>query len=329
MPRRSASPAVAPARLYDHLDILASSFRRSLAAANKSPRTITGYLEGVTLLVAFLREHNYPLSASQIRRGHIEAFMEDQLARWKPSTAATRYRAVRTFFKWAVSDPDIEIDRSPLEGTKPPHIPEKDVPILDELALKKLLKTCEGYKQRRSTRERVPGFDIRKFEAIRDAAIIRLIHDTGMRRQECAGLKRSDLDWENEVARVVGKFSRPRACPFGRKAAQALDRYIRYRERHPSADLPHLWLGQRGPMTDSGIYQVVRDRAALAGLGAVWPHLLRHTWANDMLENGAREGDVMVLAGWKSRSMLDRYGSAGKAKRARESHREHSPGDRL
>jgi site-specific recombinase XerD len=68
---------------------------------------------------------------------------------------------------------------------------------------------------------------------------------------------------------VLGKGRRPRALPIGRKTAQALDRYLRAREGHRLAHLPHLWVGGNGPMTPSGIYQVVHDRAA--GLLAMHP----------------------------------------------------------
>lgn len=107
-------------------------------------------------------------------------------------------------------------------------------------------------------------------------ALLRLLYDTGMRRGECANLKVEDIDWERDVVTVFGKGRRIRACPFGKQAATALDRYLRLRARHAHGDEPWLWLGKRGRLLDSAILQVVRRRSREAGLGKLHPHLFRH-----------------------------------------------------
>jgi hypothetical protein len=113
---------------------------------------------------------------------------------------------------------------------------------------------------------------------------------------------------------VLGKGRRPRALPIGRKTAQALDRYLRAREGHRRAHLPHLWVGRNRPMTPSGIYQVVHDRAA--GLPAIHPHQLRHAFATSWLAEGGNKNELMLVAGWKSRIMIDRYTKATAVERA-------------
>jgi integrase len=198
---------------------------------------------------------------------------------------------------------------------RPPVVPERPVPVLGEDQARALLKACAG-----------SGFVPR-----RDTAIVRLFLDTGMRLSELAKLRVDDVDLGDDVAIVTGKGRRPRACPFGSRTAQALDRYLRARSRHPHAGLPALWLGAKGraAMTDNGIAQMIRKRGRDAGIEGLHPHMLRHTFAHAWLAEGGNEGDLMRLAGWKSRQMLNRYGASAADQRAREAHRHHGLGDRL
>jgi len=92
-----------------------------------------------------------------------------------------------------------------MEKMKAPTVPEEPPAVLTDEQLRRLLQKCEG----------------RDFYARRDTAIIRLLLDTGIRRAEIARLKVEDIEWTNNVVRVVGKGRRPRTCPFGRKTAQA------------------------------------------------------------------------------------------------------------
>lgn len=286
---------------------LIESWERALLARNLAPRTIYGYTEAARRFHDEVDKDPEDVTRDDIR-GHLARMAETKA----PNTVGIRFRSLQQWFKWLAEED--EIPANPMSGVKPPAVPEQPVPVVVMEDLRLLLKACAG----------------KEFADRRDTAILRLFLDAGVRLEEMAGITLDDLDLRGLQVTVLGKGRRHRVVPFGVKTAQAIDRYIRARARHGKASEPGLWLGAKGKgtMTGNGIYQMVKRRAGEVGI-ELHPHQLRHTFAHEWLDNGGNEGDLMAIAGWRSRSMLQRYGSAAAASRARRAHRQNSLGDRL
>ena len=303
------------------LSVLAQSWELSLRAVNMSDKTIDAYRSAVTLLDGYLRATGMPTAVTSIRREHCEAWMvwmRDEHG-YALKSVKNRHCGAQQFFRWAEEEGEIEKGTSPMRNVKPPKVPESAPPVLADEQIAKMLDTCKGA----------------AFVDRRDAAIIRVLIDTGLRRSEIAGLTWSDeqvgdVDLIQRTLHVLGKGGRYRSVGMSPKTAHAIDRYIRVRRAHPHAARPELWLGKRGTMTGSGILQMLKSRAEEAGIeGRVYTHLMRHTWASAWLADEGAEGDLMRLAGWRSRKMVDRYGSSVAEARAVEAAKRRSLGDRF
>src|SRR5215212_6177974 len=183
---------------------LLRSFERHLRAENRSDQTVATYL----------------IALGQAGRADLEAYLGDLLTRRAAATAATYHKVLKLLYQW-LEDED-ELPTNPMAKMRPPIVPDQPVPVIPDDGLRRLLAACAG----------------KGFEARRDTAMIMLLLDTGARRAELADLQLAHVDLNLDVLLVLGKGRRERALPFGHKAGEALERYLRVRARHKHADPP-------------------------------------------------------------------------------------------
>lgn len=304
--------------MHPDFAVLLDSWDLSMNADGYPKSTRTSYRHAVSSLGTWLDEEHPDVGPGELTRNHVRgwiAYLRESVA---ANSARTWFAGVRHFCRWMVAEGETPEDAT--FGIRTPRPGDPHTPVIRGEDIAAMLRTCAG-----ST-----------FQDRRDAAVIYVFFDGGVRLAEHAGLKVVDFDVRDRMLFVVGKGTnrsgpRRRAVQLGVKGARALDRYLRERRKHPYHEQPHLWLGTRGrgPVSAAGIKAIVQRRAAEAGVPELHPHMFRHTWASEFRAAGGEEGDLMVLGGWRSRQMLDRYGKAAAADRARSSYRQRSLGDRI
>jgi site-specific recombinase XerD len=289
---------------------LLGSWEIALLAANKSPTTIDSYLRGVRLYLTWCDQNGHP---TNLTRAQVQQYAAELIADGKEAnTVRLRIASLRQFGRWLVDEDELSDD--PLIGVKPPKIPTKVVHGLTEEQLRALVKACKGT----------------RFRDRRDEAIVRLMTETGMRATETVSLAVADVEPLKNGIVVIrrGRGAKGRTAPYGPQSAAALDRYLRARRAHKHADTAALWLGVGGKgFGYFGLNDTLRDRARIAGIDGFHLHLLRHTAATRWLRAGGSEGGLMAVAGWSTRSMIERYTGASASERAAEESRKLALGD--
>lgn len=266
---------------------------------NLSPRTLTAYRGDLQRFTAFLTDY---LNLETLRPGDVEplavrAFLasmsREGLSR---RTQGRTLSAVRSLFRFACLRGHLEANpaagvRTPkVEKTLPRHLRPGEVEDLVE----------------------APASDDALSQ--RDRALMELLYATGLRVGELVALDWTDLDLDARVLRVVGKGGKERMVPFGRAAADALGIWreawdpVRLQDETWSNEEPVFLNFRGGRLTARSVCRVLDRHAAGAGLSqSVHPHMLRHTFATHLLEEGADLRAIQELLGHSSLSTTQRY----------------------
>jgi len=157
--------------------------------------------------------------------------------------------------------------------------------------------------------DKLVNFETVTFKDFRDMALIRLFYSTGCRVGEFAGALVDDIDLESKRLKVLGKGRRERYVFITNETASAMSDYLKARHGKFNTLTKPLFVNNRGArITERGIFHIITSRANEAGLNmSVTPHTLRHTFATDMLNNGADIRAVQEMLGHKSLSATQVY----------------------
>lgn len=190
---------------------------------------------------------------------------------------------LKIFFRFLVKRNLIEVD--PAEPLLAPKAAVKLPETLDATTVDKLLTSI----------------DLSKRLGLRDLAIMELFYSSGLRLSEICNSMLESLDLDDKFLRVTGKGNKTRLVPIGGRALDALKRYLN-NERHTlvrKKTHSNIFLSVRGgPLSPDRVRQIVKERAQAAGLDQnIYPHLLRHSFATHLLENGADLRVIQELLG--------------------------------
>lgn len=137
--------------------------------------------------------------------------------------------------------------------------------------------------------------------ALRDRALLEVLYATGLRVSELVMIKQSEINRDIGCLRTVGKGSKQRLVPLGEVALAAVEEYLAKGRQafKPRVNCATLFLNRRGlGLSRQGFWKILRRHARLAGIeGKIYPHMLRHSFATHLLENGADLRAVQTMLG--------------------------------
>jgi len=290
-----------------YLKLAVERFIEAKEAGFRSRATITKYAD---ILKSFVQQAGEDKKLEDVGPEDIRSFLSEKRKQGqKPASVDTYYRTLHTFWNWAVSE--YGLGANPMDRVEKPRIPRRLPPRLSREDACRLLRAASTSRN-----------------PLRDRAILLLLFDCGVRAGELIGLRVKDVDFESRTVRVIGKDQEERVIPVSDTTVRALKEYLNGRSNSPDDSL-FLSARTRGPMTVSGLRQILKRLARVAGLKrSVYPHLLRHTFAYMWVREG---GNLEKLRRIMGHSRLETTGVYANALQEdiEEEHRRLRPAEKI
>lgn len=248
------------------------------AARRLSPHTLSNYQRDLLQLNDFCEQRSLnwvTLDSSQLRR-----FIASQHQRGLgPKSLQRQLSSIRAFYRFLSREGRCE--HNPGTGISAPKAPKKLPKTLDVDQLQRLLE--------QPAKEPLD---------CRDLAMLELFYSSGLRLAELVSLNLTDIDFRDASLRVTGKGQKTRLLPIGRKALQALDRWLNTREQLTDYAQQALFVSKQGKRLSERSVQLRMKKWGLEhGQGQLHPHQLRHSFASHMLEASGDLRAVQELLG--------------------------------
>ncbi len=258
-----------------------------------SSHTVTAYQKDLDQFVQYctdiVGEFDINGVNSKIIRSWIVSLMDNN---YSSKSVNRKIASVKAFFRYLMKNELLE--NNPSENVLLPKIRKKLPLFVEEDSLHHLLDD---------------GYFSDDFAGIRDKLIISLLYGTGMRRAELLKLKDSDFNKDEFLIKVTGKRQKERVIPYPRSINKLLEQYINIRNREVERKTPFLLVTEKGePVYEKLIYRVVNNNLKLVtSLEKKSPHVLRHSYATHLMNNGADLNAVKELLGHSNLSATQIY----------------------
>ena len=280
-------------------ELMASFIAHLRFEKNYSPQTVQSYSRDLEQFFRHLTAGRADKKVTPSDLDHItirEFLSRLSQAGNRKVTIARKLSALRSFFRYLYREG--HLDQNPAKLVRTPRQPLKTPRFLSLTEIETILT--------------LPPADTLK--GARDRAILELLYASGLRVGELVGLNLIDLSMSRRLVRVRGKGNKERVVPFGEPSRKSLDAYLQARRRilakhTESPKTPALFLNLRGGRLSARSVQrnleaYIRQAALLLD---VHPHLLRHSFATHLLNNGADLRSIQELLGHESLSTTQRY----------------------
>ena len=274
-------------------------FKKYLQSQDLAKLTLTGYLSDLSLFIQWFEKMNRETFALERVTPSDAKEYKDYLLnaeRRKANTINRKLAALSALMRWARETGQIQVD--PLERIKGIRTVAGSPKWLDKHAQFSLQRAIE--KDLQVSRLRFPK---RWVTRQRDASLTIFMLHTGLRLNECMKLHLSDVEISDRKGSVLvqnGKGGKQRSIPLNAEARKALDEWLKVR---PKGD-DFLWVAIEADdcsgLTGRTVQRVLKRYAQDAGLDELTPHILRHTFAKNLVNNGVSLEQVAMLLGHSS-----------------------------